>query len=563
MYSAPDVWHALMGRLADITVTFLRAQVDAGVDAVQLFDSWAGALSERDYRRFVLPHSARVLARGGGRGRAADPLRRRHRRAARRDGGGGRGRRRRRLAGALSTRPPAAPAAPVQGNLDPAVLFADRASIEAEVRRILDEGSRAPGHVFNLGHGVLPETDPDVVTRLVELVHTREGAVMTGARVAVVGAGSPGLAAAHRLRDPARPRRRDHRAGAAGPHRRSAAHRGPRRQALRRRRRGVPRAAARGARAAGRARADRRGSCTRRRRTRRSARRAAPWRCPAARSWGCRRARPGWPELLSDAGFAAVAAEPTRPLAWTPGGDVALGRLLRARFGDELADRLVDPLLGGVYAGRVDALGLRPTMPALAAALDAGAASLTAAADAATTVDPALRHGVTAFRIRARRTGCGGPNPGAPSGTAGSESSTHRAASARRTVGGAAARCSAPSAAATACCSTPSPTPRTPTSGSARPCAASSPAPRAGCWCSARRRRPRRSRSTRWCWPCPRLRLARLLAAGRPRPRRPRRRASSSRRRWSWRWRSARRTSPCPPRRARWWPRASRLPSRA
>jgi protoporphyrinogen/coproporphyrinogen III oxidase len=88
--------------------------------------------------------------------------------------------------------------------------------------------------------------------------------------------------------------------------------------------------------------------------------------------------------VLSDAGLAAVAAEPVRPLAWTPGGDVALGGLLRARFGDELADRLVDPLLGGVYAGRVDALGLRPTMPALAAALDAGAPSLTAAADVAT-----------------------------------------------------------------------------------------------------------------------------------------------------------------------------------
>src|SRR5690242_1242682 len=61
MYSAPDVWHALMGRLTDLTATFLRAQVDAGVDAVQLFDSWAGALSERDYRRFVLPHSTRVF----------------------------------------------------------------------------------------------------------------------------------------------------------------------------------------------------------------------------------------------------------------------------------------------------------------------------------------------------------------------------------------------------------------------------------------------------------------------------------------------------------------------
>jgi len=98
--------------------------------------------------------------------------------------------------------------------------------------------------------------------------------------------------------------------------------------------------------------------------------------------------------LLSNAGLAAVAAEPVRPLAWQPGGDVALGRLLRARFGDELTDRLVDPLLGGVYAGRVDTLGLRPTMPALAAALDAGAPSLTAAADAAL---PPPRNGESPF----------------------------------------------------------------------------------------------------------------------------------------------------------------------
>jgi oxygen-dependent protoporphyrinogen oxidase len=87
--------------------------------------------------------------------------------------------------------------------------------------------------------------------------------------------------------------------------------------------------------------------------------------------------------LLSPAGLAAVAAEPGRPLRWTPGADPVLGELLRERFGDELVDRLADPLLGGVYAGRVDALGLRATVPPLAAALDAGATSLTAAADTA------------------------------------------------------------------------------------------------------------------------------------------------------------------------------------
>ncbi len=104
--------------------------------------------------------------------------------------------------------------------------------------------------------------------------------------------------------------------------------------------------------------------------------------------------------VLSPAAVARVRAERDRPLAWTAGGDVALGGLLRARFGDELPDRLVDPLLGGVYAGRVDALGLRATLPALAAALDAGAPSLTAAAGRAGTPSsapppappPASRH---------------------------------------------------------------------------------------------------------------------------------------------------------------------------
>lgn len=173
MRSAPDVWHALLGRLADITATFLRAQIDAGVDAVQLFDSWAGVLSERDYREYVLPHSGRVLS-----GLAQAGVPRIH-------FGVGTGE----LLGAMveagadvvgvDWRIPLDEAArrtgglhPVQGNLDPAVLFADPAAIESEVRRIVAEGRRAPGHVFNLGHGVLPDTDPDVLTRLVELVHS-------------------------------------------------------------------------------------------------------------------------------------------------------------------------------------------------------------------------------------------------------------------------------------------------------------------------------------------------------------------------------------------------------
>jgi oxygen-dependent protoporphyrinogen oxidase len=127
--------------------------------------------------------------------------------------------------------------------------------------------------------------------------------------------------------------------------------------------------------------------------------------------------------LLSAEGLAAVAAEPERPLCWDPTADVALGGLLRERFGDELADRLADPLLGGVYAGRVDSLGVRATIPALAAVLDSGAPSLTAAADRATTPPPASRHDVARESTRSgarvdtdRRTGPPAPVFGAVRG---------------------------------------------------------------------------------------------------------------------------------------------------
>jgi uroporphyrinogen decarboxylase len=172
MRSAPEVWHALMARLAEITGTFLQAQADAGVDAVQLFDSWAGALSQRDYREYVLPHSARVLHRldGSGVPRIHFGVDTGELLGAMADAGAD-------VVG-VDWRVPLDEAArrtggthPLQGNLDPAVLFADAESIAAEARRIVDEGRAAPGHVFNLGHGVLPETDPDVLTRLVELVH--------------------------------------------------------------------------------------------------------------------------------------------------------------------------------------------------------------------------------------------------------------------------------------------------------------------------------------------------------------------------------------------------------
>ena len=177
MHSDPATWHALLDHLAEITLTFLRAQIAAGVSAVQLFDSWAGALSQRDYREFVLPHSTRVLngiegvpkihfgvgtgeLLGAMRSAGADvvgvdwriPLDEAVRR--------------------LRAENPDGPAPVVQGNLDPAVLFAGWPAIEREVRRIVAEGRAAGGHIVNLGHGVLPETDPEVLTRVVELVHS-------------------------------------------------------------------------------------------------------------------------------------------------------------------------------------------------------------------------------------------------------------------------------------------------------------------------------------------------------------------------------------------------------
>jgi uroporphyrinogen decarboxylase len=183
MHGEPDTWHALADRLADMTLTFLRAQIEAGVDVVQLFDSWAGTLSERDYRRFVLPHSTKVLAGladagvprihfGVGTGELLGTMRQ---------------------AGAdivgvdwripldvavdrLTCAVPDGPAPVVQGNLDPALLLADWSVVDAEVRRVHAEGKSAGGHIFNLGHGVLPETDPTVLTRVTELVHALDGA---------------------------------------------------------------------------------------------------------------------------------------------------------------------------------------------------------------------------------------------------------------------------------------------------------------------------------------------------------------------------------------------------
>ncbi len=173
MHSDPALWHDLLGRLAQIAGAFLRVQVDAGAAAVQLFDSWAGALSAADYAQFVLPHSTAALAGVAGTGVPVIHF----------GVGAGELLALMRQAGAdvvgVDWRIPLdeaarriGPGAAVQGNLDPALLGADWSVIERAVRRIVDEGRAADGHIFNLGHGVPPTTDPGVLTRIVELVHS-------------------------------------------------------------------------------------------------------------------------------------------------------------------------------------------------------------------------------------------------------------------------------------------------------------------------------------------------------------------------------------------------------
>jgi uroporphyrinogen decarboxylase len=170
MYGEPDVWQALMEKLADCFAGYVAAQARAGADVVQLFDSWVGALSPADYEEFVAPWSARILAavevptihfgtgastllpamaRAGGDVIGLDwriPL----------DDGWA-------LVGDRA----------VQGNLDPAVLLAPWERVEAAARDVLDRAGERPGHIFNLGHGVMPRTDPDTVSRLTELVQER------------------------------------------------------------------------------------------------------------------------------------------------------------------------------------------------------------------------------------------------------------------------------------------------------------------------------------------------------------------------------------------------------
>ncbi len=172
MFGAPDVWDALMHKIGDIAATYLKVQADAGASAVQLFDSWAGALTPDDYAAFVMPHSARVLA-------AASELG-----VPRIHFGVGTSNLLTLMgeAGAevvgVDWRTPLTDAIgrvggrAVQGNLDPTLVFAPTEVMLARAAQVIDAGRAAPGHIFNLGHGVIPSTNPDQLARLTDFVHS-------------------------------------------------------------------------------------------------------------------------------------------------------------------------------------------------------------------------------------------------------------------------------------------------------------------------------------------------------------------------------------------------------
>jgi len=164
MYSEPETWHALLDVLSAQFATYAVAQVDAGADAIQLFDSWVGALSPSDYDEFVAPHSARILGAVDvptihfGTGATEELLR-----ALARAGGD--------VIGVdwRLTFDSVPEDRAVQGNLDPAALLGPWARIEEEALAVLRAGEPR-SHIFNLGHGVLPDTDPTVLTELTRLV---------------------------------------------------------------------------------------------------------------------------------------------------------------------------------------------------------------------------------------------------------------------------------------------------------------------------------------------------------------------------------------------------------
>jgi uroporphyrinogen decarboxylase len=189
MHADPDAWNGLLSWAAEVTGSFLRAQLLAGASAAQLFDSWVGSLSRRDYEERVAPFSARAIAAvadldvpvvhfGVGSGEVLVPMR---------DIGAD-------VVG-VDWRLPLDIASDrlggtttLQGNIDPAMLAAPWQVLEAHIVDVLERGRAAPAHVLNLGHGVPPETDPAVLTRIVEFVHERDAQRAAGALPPAAGA---------------------------------------------------------------------------------------------------------------------------------------------------------------------------------------------------------------------------------------------------------------------------------------------------------------------------------------------------------------------------------------
>jgi uroporphyrinogen decarboxylase len=170
MYSDPGAWRALMDKVTDVLAAYLKAQVEAGAEALQVFDSWAGCLGPSDYETYVLPYTKKVIDSVGGRvpvinfSTNTGPYIEKVAAAGgdvvgvdwRLDLDGawqriGHGR-------------------AIQGNLDPGVLFGPAEVIRQRAKEVLDRAGRRPGHIFNLGHGIIPQTPPEHVDRLVKLV---------------------------------------------------------------------------------------------------------------------------------------------------------------------------------------------------------------------------------------------------------------------------------------------------------------------------------------------------------------------------------------------------------
>jgi uroporphyrinogen decarboxylase len=174
MYREPKLWNALMSKLSEVVRRYLRAQIESGAQTVQLFDSWVGALSPTDYREYIQPHVKHILQdvmtagvpvihfgtgtatllelqkEAGGTVIGVDwrtPL----------------GQARKRLGNDVA----------VQGNLEPLLLGAPKPLLERRVMEVLDAAGPEPGHIFNLGHGILPDTPPDAVKWVTDLVHER------------------------------------------------------------------------------------------------------------------------------------------------------------------------------------------------------------------------------------------------------------------------------------------------------------------------------------------------------------------------------------------------------